>query len=371
MKSFKLLTALAESAGVSVGKEKGNDIVVHKPKKFADAILSKGNLGFGESYMDGAWDCDDLDAVFYKLIRNGIDSKINPIRLLPHAAKARLFNLQTTSRAFTVGEQHYDLGNDLYEAMLDSRMTYTCAYWDKTDDLEQAQTNKLDLICRKLKLEPGMTLLDIGCGWGSLISYAAENYGVKATGCTISKEQVAWIKERYQHLPLEFELLDYRSLKGQYDRIVSVGMFEHVGYKNYHTFFKVAQRCLKDDGLFLLHTIGKNLLTRQTDRWIDKYIFPNGYIPYMTQLVNAAEKQDFVIEDLHNFGVDYDKTLMAWFENFDKHWPQLREHYGERFYRMWKYYLLTCAGAFRARDMQLWQWVLSKKGFEGGYIRES
>ena len=371
MKSFNLLTGLVESAGIDVGTEHDSDIVVHRPREFTDAILSQGNLGLGETYMDGLWDCTNLDEIFYKLIRNGIHSKFSPLKLLPHKAKARLFNLQKTSKAFEVAKQHYDLGNDLYQAMLDSRMTYTCAYWKDTDDLEQAQLNKLDLICRKLKLEPGMTLLDIGCGWGSLISYAAENFGVKVTGCTISKEQVAWIRERYRDLPLEFELKDYRSLEGQYDRIVSVGMFEHVGYKNYQAFFEVAQRCLKDDGLFLLHTIGKNKLSYQTDPWTDKYIFPNGYIPNMTQLVNALEKKGFVVEDLHNFGVDYDKTLMAWFNNFDQHWPQLRDRYGERFYRMWKYYLLSCAGAFRARDLQVWQWVLSKNGFENGYSRVS
>ncbi|MGO2012769.1 MAG: cyclopropane fatty acyl phospholipid synthase [Pseudoalteromonas sp.] len=370
MKNFNLLADLVASAGVSIGTDKHNDIVINDKHAFSQAVLQQGTLGLGESYMAGIWESEQLDDVFYKFLRADIGGKVKPLKLLPYAIKTRLFNLQKTSRAFTVGEQHYDLGNDLYQAMLDPRMTYTCGYWQDANNLEQAQLNKLDLICRKLKLEPGMTLLDIGCGWGSFIAYAAEHYGVKCTGCTISKQQVAWIKNKYAHLPLEFALQDYRSLEGQYDRIVSVGMFEHVGYKNFADYFKVAERCLKDHGLFLLHTIGKHAQTVKTDPWIDKYIFPNGYIPNMTQLVSAAEKH-FVVEDLHNFGTDYDKTLTAWFNNFDQHWPQLSKRYNERFYRMWKYYLLSCAGAFRARDLQLWQWVLGKNGVANGYTRES
>ncbi|HWV63130.1 MAG TPA: cyclopropane fatty acyl phospholipid synthase, partial [Oxalicibacterium sp.] len=282
---------------------------------------------------------------------------------------AKLLNRQDMRRARQVGEVHYDLGNDFYAAMLDSRMTYTCGYWEQASNLEQAQVAKLDMICRKLQLKPGMRVLDIGCGWGSFMAYAAEKYGVECVGVSISKEQVALAKQRYPDLPLEFRLQDYRDLNETFDAIASVGMFEHVGHKNYRTYMEVAHRCLKDGGLFLLHTIGKNVRKSTPDPWIDKYIFPNGDLPSIGQIGDAADGL-FVVEDLHNFGADYDKTLMAWFRNFDAAWPRFEAELGPRFYRMWRYYLLSCAGAFRARDIQLWQWVLSKEGVRDGYRRE-
>ena len=224
------------------------------------------------------------------------------------------------------------------------------------------------MICRKLQLKPGMRVLDIGCGWGSFMSYAAENYGVQCVGVSISKEQVAWAQQRYAHLPLEFRLQDYRELNEPFDAIASVGMFEHVGRKNYRTYMEVAHRCLDKNGLFLLHTIGKNLRKSAPDPWIDKYIFPNGDLPSIGQIGDAVDNL-FVVEDLHNFGADYDKTLMAWYQNFSHAWPRFEATLGKRFYRMWRYYLLSCAGAFRARDIQLWQWVLSKEGVRDGYRR--
>lgn len=333
-----------------------------------ESAMSRGNLGLGESYMDGLWTAKHLDEFFYHILKARLHEKIKPSRVLLHFLKARLLNRQTSKRAWEVGEQHYDLGNEFYAAMLDSRMTYTCGYWKEATTLEQAQEAKLDLICRKLQLKSGMKVLDIGCGWGSFMSYAAEHYGVEATGVTISKEQADWAKERYPHLPLNFLLQDYRDVQGSYDRIVSVGMFEHVGHKNYRTFMEVAHRCLADGGLFLLHTIGKNEKSPGTDPWIDKYIFPNGELPSVGQLGDATEDL-FIVEDLHNFGADYDKTLMAWYANFKAAWPQFENELGDRFYRMWEYYLLSCAGAFRARDIQLWQWVMSKNGVEGVYPR--
>jgi cyclopropane-fatty-acyl-phospholipid synthase len=253
--------------------------------------------------------------------------------------------------------------------MLDERMTYTCGYWSGgAQTLAQAQEAKLDMICRKLQLQPGMRLLDIGCGWGSLMGFAAEHYGVQCVGVTISQEQTAWAQERYRGLPLEFRLQDYREVDEPFDRIASVGMFEHVGRKNHRTFMEVAHRCLADDGLFLLHTIGKNTREGTPDAWIDKYIFPNGDLPSIGQMGDAFDAL-FVVEDLHSFGPDYDKTLMAWYANFEAAWTRFSEELGERFHRMWRYYLLSCAGAFRARDIQLWQWVLTKDGLRGGYRR--
>jgi cyclopropane-fatty-acyl-phospholipid synthase len=334
------------------------------------AIDTKGSVGLGEAYMNNEWDVERLDEFFDRLLSAELDKKLKPLNILFLMLRAKLFNMQNSRRAWKVGEQHYDLGNDFYQAMLDPRMTYTCGYWKSADNLADAQEDKLDLICRKLELEPGMRVLDIGCGWGSFMGYAAERYGVRCVGLTISKEQAKWGTEQYAGLPVEFRLRDYRDETEQFDRVVSVGMFEHVGHKNYRTFMEVARRCLLDDGLLLLHTIGNNVTQGGTDPWIHKYVFPNGELPSIAEIGASAEEL-FIAEDLHNFGSDYDKTLMAWHQNFEESWPNFSEQLGERFYRMWRYYLLMCAGAFRSRQIQLWQWVLSPKGVRGGYTRVS
>jgi cyclopropane-fatty-acyl-phospholipid synthase len=363
-----LMLAMLDLADIRLDGERPWDIRL-LDDKVPERVFSLGNLGLGESYMDGHWEVDRLDAFFDRVLRAHLDQKINPLRLAFHGLRIRLLNRQSLKRAWQVGEAHYDLGNDFYAAMLDPRMTYTCGCWaEGAQTLAEAQEAKLDMICRKLGLKPGMRVLDIGCGWGSFMGYAAEHYGVECVGVTISKEQAAWAKERYAGLPLEFVLMDYRKIEGQFDRIASVGMFEHVGRKNHRTLMEVAHRCLKEDGLFLLHTIGKNLRSSVPDPWIDKYIFPNGDLPSIGQIGDAADNL-FVVEDLHNFGADYDRTLMAWHANFEAAWPRFSDQLGERFRRMWRYYLLSCAGAFRARDIQLWQWVLSKNGVSGGYQR--
>lgn len=364
----KLLVELLDSANIRLDSDRAQDIQVHDAK-LADRVFAMGNLGLGEAYMDGQWDADRLDVFFQHLLTARLDQKVKPLRLVFHALRTRLLNRQTIKRAWRVGEAHYDLGNDFYAAMLDERMTYTCGYWSGgAQTLSEAQEAKLDMVCRKLKLKPGMRLLDIGCGWGSLMGFAAEHYGVHCTGVTISKEQAAWAAERYKHLPIEFKLQDYRTVNEKFDRIASIGMFEHVGRKNHRVFMEVAHRCLVDGGLFLLHTIGKNTRSGTPDPWIDKYIFPNGDLPSIGQIGDACDHL-FVAEDLHNFGADYDRTLMAWHANFESAWPQFRNQLGDRFYRMWRYYLLSCAGAFRARDIQLWQWVLAKGGVPAGYVR--
>lgn len=276
-----------------------------------------------------------------------------------------LGNPQRPSKAFEVGEKHYDIGNDLYEAMLDSRMTYTCGYWKDAHNLEEAQEAKLDLVCKKLGLKPGHRILDVGCGWGSFLKYASERYGVRGVGITVSKEQAALARERCKGLPIEIRLQDYRDTEGTYDHIASLGMFEHVGPKNYRAYFSKIKTLLKDGGLFLLHTIGSDI-TAPVDPWIEKYIFPNSQIPSLRQVADALEGL-FIMEDWHNFGADYDTTLMAWFSRFDAHWEEFKHRYDERFYRMWKYYLLVSAASFRARKNQLWQIVLSPQGVPGGY----
>ena len=331
-------------------------------------VLAGGTIALGESYMAGEWQAERLDQFFERVIGGRLAEHIAPLAAIRHSLLARLFNHQTRRRAWRVGLQHYNLGNDFFAAMLDRHMTYTCAYWQDAADLDAAQENKLALVCRKLGLQPGMRVLDIGCGWGAFMKYAAEHHGATCVGVTISAEQAALGRQRCAGLPVEFRLQDYRTVEGHYDRIVSLGMFEHVGHKNYRTYMDVAQRCLAEDGLFLLHTIGRNDTAHGTDAWIDRYIFPNGELPSIARIGRACEPY-FVVEDLHNFGADYDPTLMAWHRNFTAAWPRFAERLGEPFRRMWDYYLLSCAGAFRARDIQLWQWIFSKRGVRGGYRR--
>lgn len=356
---------LLAKAGIEINGTKPWDITVHDERLYRRVFL-QGSLGLGEAYMDGWWEVPELDLFFTRILEARLDQHQPDWTKFLSRVTHFFFNHQSRGRAFQVGEEHYDVGNDIYRAMLDQRLTYTCGYWQEAATLDEAQEAKLDLICRKLRLQPGQHILDIGCGWGSFMQYAAERYKVRMTGVTVSKEQIALGQKRCAGLPVTFLLQDYRDITGQYDHIVSVGMFEHVGYKNYRTFMEVAERSLKNEGLFLLHTIGHNEPTVDIDPWIDRYIFPNGMMPGFRQLAAAFENL-FVMEDWHNFGADYDRTLMAWHANFSRSWPQLQKKYGERFFRMWQYYLLMSAASFRARRNQLWQVVFSKQGVAGGY----
>jgi cyclopropane-fatty-acyl-phospholipid synthase len=325
-------------------------------------------LGLGETYMDHWWDCDHLDDFFYRLLCADLPKKIKlNKRLTFQLLLSKLINLQTKSRSLEVGKKHYDLGNELFHSMLDSRMNYTCGYWKNADNLDDAQLAKLELTCQKLMIKPGMRILDIGCGFGAFAKYAAEKYQASVVGITISQEQYKYARDNCKNLPVEIRFEDYRDINEQFDRIVSLGMFESVGYLNYRTYMLDAHKCLKEEGLFLLHTIGDNISNTSANEWTTKYIFPNGMLPSITQIGKAAEDL-FVMEDWHNFGVYYDKTLMSWYHNFNQHWDTLKLKYDDRFYRMWNYYLLSSAGAFRARHIQLWQIVLSKKGLKEGYI---
>jgi cyclopropane-fatty-acyl-phospholipid synthase len=343
------------------------DIRVHHPE-FFQRVIGHGSLGLGESYMDGDWDAEQLDGFFHRVFLARLDQSVKSLRLLVPWLMARLTNRQSRRRAWRVGKTHYDLGNDFMRAMIGPCMTYSCGYWRNAGTLEQAQHAKLDLVCRKLQLKPGMRLLDVGCGWGALMAHASARHGAHCTGITISREQADYIRNNHQDPRIEVELIDYRGLDGTYDRIASVGMFEHVGRKNHRDFMRVIHRCLADDGIFLLHTIGRNQRGGITDPWIDKYIFPNGELPALDDITSAADGL-FVTEDVHNIGADYDKTLMAWHRNFEAAWPSHADQMGDRFHRMWRYYLLSCAGAFRARAIQVWQWTLTKHGMPGGCRR--
>ncbi len=363
-----VLRELLEPCDVRFNGGRAWDIQVHDEALY-HRILTGGSLGFGESYLDGQWDSPRLDELFTRLMRADVDEQVAgwfKLRLWWEVLRHYLMNPQSSRRAFQVAEHHYDIGNDLFEAMLDDSMSYSCGYWEHAGDLAQAQRHKLELICRKLQLRPGERLLEIGCGWGGLMQHAAQHYGVEAVGITVSKAQRKLAQERCRGLPVRVELMDYRELNGEFDKAVSVGMFEHVGVKNYRRYFETLSRLLKDDGLFLLHTIGNHKRAKRLDPWIEKYIFPNGWLPSAGEIGDAFEGL-FLVEDWHNFGPDYDRTLMAWWENFDRAWPRLEPRYGRRFYRMWKYYLHSCAGFFRSRQGQLWQLVLSKRSYPGTY----
>jgi cyclopropane-fatty-acyl-phospholipid synthase len=361
---FRIVSEMLGRAGIAINGTAASDIQIKHPD-FFKRVMQEGSLGLGESYMDGWWECERLDLFFTQVLRAGLENQLpSHLKDTLRIATARLLNLQSKKRAWIVGKEHYDLGNDLFSRMLDPFMQYSCGYWKEADTLEQAQRDKLQLICQKLQLEPGMRVLDIGCGWGGLAQFMAQNYGVTVVGVTISAEQQKMAQARCEGLDVTILLQDYRDLRDQFDRIVSVGMFEHVGPKNYHTYFDVVDRNLKPDGLFLLHTIGSKKTDHRVDPWINKYIFPNGCLPSVRQIANASESH-FVMEDWHNFGADYDTTLMAWHTRFLASWPEIADNYSERFKRMFSYYLNACAGAFRAREIQLWQVVFSR-GVEHG-----
>lgn len=359
--SERIIRDLFSSAGIAINGENPYDIQVHNDQ-FYQRVLAESSLGFGESFMDGWWDCDAIDQLVCKMHKANVREKVKGnLKVMLPVVKSKLLNLQAKTRAYEIGKKHYDIGNDLYQRMLGRTMAYTSAYWKHAKNLDDAQEAKMDLVCKKTNLRPGMTVLELGCGWGSFAKYAAEKYGVEVTGVTVSKEQVELGNERCKGLPIEIKLDDYRNVKGRYDVVISIGILEHVGYKNYRTYMEVANRCLKDDGIAFAHTIGGNTSRTAIDPWIDKYIFPNAMLPSIAQLANAMEGI-FVVEDWHNFGPDYDTTLMAWHKNFENAWPELKNKYGRRFYRMWKFYLLSCAGGFRARYNQLWQIVMTKQG---------
>ena len=356
-----LCRELLASAGVIVGGDHPWDIQVHDDRLWP-RILRDGTLGAGEAYEEGWWDSPALDQFIDKVARVRLGDTLRENWLLvAHAVRARILNLQSITRSFDNGQQHYDIGNDLYEAMLGGRLLYTCAYWPNARTLDEAQDAKLELVCKKIGLRPGMRVLDLGCGWAGFAAYAAERYQVTVTGFTVAQEQVKWAKDRYGHLPIDIRLDDYRNATGTHDAVVSLGLMEHVGWKNYRGYMELVDRLLAPGGVAFVHTIGGNRPRSHLDPWFDKYIFPNAVLPTLAHLV-AAMEQIFIPEDIHNIGEDYDLTLMAWWTNFERAWPTLRAKYGDRFYRRWKYYLLCSAGAFRARSQQLFQIVMTRPG---------
>lgn len=367
MQKYKqAILQLLEGTDVEINGNMDWDIQV-KDDQFYQRVLKDVSLGLGESYMEGWWECQALDVCFYKLFFSSAEEKVKKSwKLKWMLLQARIFNKQSQKKALKAIDSHYNLDVNLFHKMLDPLMIYSCGYWQNTQDLAQAQKQKLELICRKLKLKPGQKVLDIGCGWGGFAYYAAKTYGVKVVGITISQKQYETAKQRCEGLPVEIRFQDYRELREKYDRIVSIGMVEHVGHKNYSKFAKVVKRNLKEDGICLLHFIGGNKTTYTTDSWTNKYIFPGGMVPSIAQIGKALESK-LILQDWHNFGPYYDRTLMAWQENFKQAWPELSKDYDRRFYKMWEFYLNSSAGSFRAKRLNLWQLVLTRKEFSGFY----
>lgn len=360
------IASLFDQVGIHINGNNPWDIQIHDDRFFR-RLLSKGSIGAGESYMDGWWSAQDLAEFFTKIIGGHLPEKIKfNIPTLWLIVKSSILNMQTKVRSKKVAREHYNLGNDLYMSFLDPYNQYTCGYWKNTTELDQAQEQKLELICSKLQLTEKDKVLDIGCGWGGFAKYAAEHYGCQVTGVSISDEQIKYARAFCKDLPVEIIKSDYRDIEGRYDKVLICGMIEHVGYRNYRTIMQKVHDVVTDQGLFLLHTIGSRISQKNTDPWLAKYIFPNSMIPSSNQLSKAAENL-FVMEDWHNFGYDYYKTLIAWHSRFKTNWETIKSNYDDRLYNMFEYYLLGSAGYFNARIGQLWQIVYSKRGVHCGY----
>ncbi|HEV7357865.1 MAG TPA: cyclopropane fatty acyl phospholipid synthase [Steroidobacteraceae bacterium] len=358
----RTLEELLDDCGVHINGSNPWDIRVFNEDFYA-RVLHQGSLGFGESYMERWWDVGDLEELIYRVLKARLDERVQTWRDVIAYLSAAFVNRQRRSRAFVVGERHYDIGNDLYERMLDSRMIYSCGYWENANTLEEAQRAKLDLVFRKLALQPGQRVLDVGCGWGGALEYAAREYGVEGVGVTISREQADYARKRCAGLPIEIRLEDYRETRGDFDHIYSIGMFEHVGPKNYRTYMQTMRRCLRPGGRFLLHTIGANRTSVRpgNDPWIEKYIFPNSKLPTESE-ISAATGGLFNVVGQQSIGLHYVRTLRAWRANFERSWPTLKRTRDDEFFRMWEFYLNSSAATFRSENADVWQWLLTPEG---------
>jgi cyclopropane-fatty-acyl-phospholipid synthase len=331
-------------------------------------LIMDPRLGAGEAYMDGRIVVERGDVMQLVELVQANNSWERRTKLMAPTFSRRVtdglafivrqFNRPSSSRKNVA--HHYDVGNDLYKLMLDAEhMQYSCAYWPREGmTLEEAQEAKLAHIAAKLAIKPGHRVLDIGCGWGGMAIYLARKYGVQVHGITLSEEQIALAKQRAEAAgvadKVRFELVDYRDLDGRgvtYDRIVSVGMFEHVGTPQFETFFRTCANLLTDDGVMLLHTIGRMGKPGRTDAFTDKYIFPGGYIPALSETVEASEKMRLIAADVETLRLHYAKTLRAWYHRCVEHREEIVATFDERFFRMWTFYLAGSTAAFESGGM--------------------
>ncbi|HJF18938.1 MAG TPA: cyclopropane-fatty-acyl-phospholipid synthase family protein [Enterococcus columbae] len=326
------------------------------------SLLTSTSLALGEAYMNKDL---TIDGDLYYALDHFL-GQMDKFSTDQSALKKLIYTSVTKNNQKKEVQSHYDIGNDFYQLWLDDTMSYSCAYFKHPDDsLYQAQVNKVDYILEKLALQPGMSLLDIGCGWGFLLIEAAKKYGVKGTGITLSEEQYRKANARIKELHLEelvhIELMDYRDLPSYhqtFDRIVSVGMLEHVGRDNYALFIECAKKVLKPGGVFLLHFIS-GMKENPGDAWIKKYIFPGGVIPSLREMITCATDQNFHILDVENLRLHYNKTLLCWQENFNQHKDEILEMFDERFVRMWELYLASCAAGFHNGVVELHQILMT------------
>ncbi|MDR9392884.1 MAG: cyclopropane-fatty-acyl-phospholipid synthase family protein [Roseovarius sp.] len=345
-------------------------LTLHEPALPRRIVLSP-DLAVGEAYMNGELtiEGDDLHGFLTLAIRNiaaqGQPWFRRPLDMGRHMLRyLQQFNPVKRSRANVA--HHYDLSGDLYDLFLDMDRQYSCAYFrDPAMTLDQAQDAKKHHIAGKLLIEPGMRVLDIGCGWGGMGLTLARDYGAEVTGVTLSSEQHAMANARAAKAGLSdkarFELMDYRDVKGKFDRIVSVGMFEHVGVPHYNEYFATVRDRLTDDGIALIHTIGRAGPPGTTSPWITKYIFPGGYVPALSETSAAVEYQGLVTTDIEIWRLHYAETLKHWYARFMANIDKARELYDDRFCRMWRYYLLACELTFRFNDQVVFQLQMSPK----------
>lgn len=379
--SESIVKSLLAKAEITINGTKPWDIQIHDVRCY-DRFLKDRSLGFGEAYMDGWWDAYTLDETVAKIVQAKIEDQLQFNKNLAlYLLKRKMFSPSAQKHSHMDVSRHYDFGHELFEAMLDPDLNYSCGYWKNLGNpqtawkiprnLRKAQQAKLAHVCRKLLLKKGLRILDIGCGWGNVLAYATTHFGVRATGVTLSKRQASYIKNHMKGHAIKILSEDFREIEHVlYDRIVSIEMIEHLTYRYYALYFKKVASLLKSDGVFLLQTIGANKTKYANDPWVEKYIFPNTHIPSLAQIAKEVENL-FVVEEVENFGAYYYPTLMSWFRNFHKNWKRLaimnNEKYNDRFYRMWKFYLLASAGCFKAGKLQLWQIVFSKRNTLGVY----
>lgn len=365
MSARHTVESLFGRAGIELGGNRPWDVHVHD-ERFFERLLAQGSLGFGDSYVEGWWDCDRVDELICRVLERDLEDEVGTDwRIHVQLLKAKLTNLQRPSRAADVAS-HYDAGNAFFERVLGPTMVYSCAYWRRAEDLDAAQTAKLELIAQKLDLQPGDHVLELGCGWGSLAAHLARTRGCRVTAVTISEPQATYARERCKGLPVDVVCCDYRDAevahRGPYHKLSCVGMLEHIGRKNYASFMQRCADLVVPGGLILLQTIGTAVTTDATDPWIERRIFPGSVLPSPVDLTTSTEGK-LLLEDWHAFSADYDRTLMAWHANFTAYDRSGELHRDAPFKRTWSYYLQSFAGCFRThRTIQLWQLVLSRPG---------